>query len=118
MRISTSVSWLQTKSSLPGIQSRPSQGFSSGNTVNLNKEIQTIYGGRKELTREDVLLSKYHRENPIRISDILEKKEIDWVRDASEIPQEYIDGLNGREVTEAAENLRCKRPERTCGPGR
>lgn len=99
MRISTNASWLQIKNSLPVFQSRPSQHSNSGNMADPLKEIQTLYGGRKELTREDVLLSKYHRENPISLSDIFEKKEINWVRDASEIPQEYIDGLNDREVT-------------------
>ncbi len=101
MRISGHLPWLQVKNSLPVIQSRSSQGTNTaGSMTNQIKEIQTLYGGRKELTREDVLLSKYHRENPISLSDIFEKKEINWVRDASQIPQEYIDGLNDREVTE------------------
>lgn len=101
MRISGNLPWLQIKNSLPAMQSGSFQRMNTaGNMTNQIKEIQTLYGGRKELTREDVLLSKYHRENPIKLSDIFEKKEINWVRDASQIPAEYIDGLNDREVTE------------------
>ncbi len=60
--------------------------------------LKPLYFSMPEFTKEDALLYQYGRDNPISLYD--KEAAYRYPREASQVPQEYIDDLNSRTITE------------------
>ena len=100
MRIYSNSSLYYARNCFSAIPNKNSRTFTS-NPKN-HSVIDSLYGGNKEITKEDALLYKYWQENPISISiSIFDKDSSSKViHDVSKIPKEFIDNLNNTEITE------------------
>ncbi len=58
--------------------------------------IDSIYGGNKEIPKEDALLYKYRQENPVSIFDTYQQYAP--ITDASQISENFIDQINQEDV--------------------
>ena len=70
MRISSNQSYLQYRNKLPliHIKNNTSPSQSGGKAIDYdNLVIDSIFGGNKEITRDDALMYRYNRENPVYI---------------------------------------------------
>ncbi len=100
MRISSNQSYLQYRNKLPliHIKNNTSPSQSGGKAIDYdNLVIDSIFGGNKEITRDDALMYRYNRENPVYI---FEKDQPKRAYEASEVSQEFVDRLNQEQITE------------------
>ncbi len=100
MRIYSNSSLYYARNCFSAIPNKNSRTFTS-NPKN-HSVIDSLYGGNKEITKEDALLYKYWQENPISIFDKDSSSKV--IHDVSKIPKEFIDNLNNTEITEWDKN--------------
>lgn len=89
---------IEYKNSIPVVKNDspdpPAAGFTPSSTDSVI--IDSIYGGNKEITKEDALLYKYRQENPISIFDTYQQYAP--ITDASQISENFIDQINQEDV--------------------
>lgn len=64
--------------------------------INPNINIESMYGGNKEISKEDAILYQYRKDNPLSLFESNSNK--NPVYNISDIPQEYIDNLNNKQI--------------------
>lgn len=93
-----SLANIEYKNSIPVVKNDspdpPAAGFTPSSTDSVI--IDSIYGGNKEITKEDALLYKYRQENPISIFDTYQQYAP--ITDASQISENFIDQINQEDV--------------------
>lgn len=73
---------------------------SSNDTISYihpNISIESMYGGNKEITKEDAILYQYRKDHPLSLFDQNSNQKL--INSVSDIPQEYIDRLNDKSIT-------------------
>lgn len=100
MKIDTDSFFLQmrsiSKNDIPVIQNNKSNDPVIS-YYNPNINIESIYGGNKEISKEDAILYQYRKDNPLHLFDTNFNQ--NSVNSVSDIPQEYIENLNNKSVT-------------------
>lgn len=100
MQIDTNIFCLLRNSisqkDIPVIQNEKSSGDIIS-YINPNISIESMYGGNKEISKEDAILYQYRKDHPFSLSEPNSNKQP--VYSVSDIPQEYIDSLNEKQVT-------------------
>lgn len=93
MKISMNPNYLQFKElfSITHIENTPSDNSGKGVSDCDKLIIDSVYGGNKEISRDDALMYRYNRENPI---SLFEKNQPERAYQASDVPQEFIDQMN------------------------
>lgn len=98
MRVNVNTNFLRLKNNIPVIKNHVPP--KSAPEVNLdNVFIDSLYGGNQEITKEDALLYKYWQENPISIFDSSQNQKAISVNSVADIPKEFIEQLNHKEIT-------------------
>lgn len=100
MRINSSSSLFYSRNCFSSIQNKNLR--TSAVNTRSNVVIDSLYGGNKEITKEDALMYKYWQENPLSIFD--KDAGSKMIHDVSQIPKEYMDNLNNTEITEWDKN--------------
>ena len=89
---------IEYKNSIPVVKNDSPDPSAAGFTPSSTDSviIDSIYGGNKEITREDALLYKYRQENPVSIFDTYQQ--YTPITDASQISENFIDQINQEDV--------------------
>lgn len=100
MRIDSSISSDYSKSRIAALNGAP---LKEGSLSNDKKNMPilkplSLYDIIPEFTREDALLYQYRKDHPVSLYD--EESASNFPRNASQVPQEYIDYLNNRTITQ------------------
>lgn len=100
MRINSTSSLFYPRNCFSSIQNKNLR--TSAVNIRSNVVIDSLYGGNKEITKEDALMYKYWQDNPLSIFD--KDAGSKMIHDVSQIPKEYMDHLNNTEITEWDKN--------------